>query len=80
MSERANGERPLSAGFVLTVVDVAASARMTFGDAYREMFPDSPERDIRFEMMTPSGDLVTFHGDATAEHVAEYISREITPQ
>lgn len=59
----------------VTIIDVAAQAREMFGDnadliAGRQL----AEHDYRFEAVTATGGRVTFHSDATAEHVMTYLT------
>jgi hypothetical protein len=67
----------------VSVVDVAAQARELYGaEVYAGIMRDlhgiaAPEHDYRFEWDTPTGGKVTFHENATAEHVALYVGREV---
>jgi hypothetical protein len=72
---------------LIELADVAADAREMYGDAAREMFPNMPEYDWRFQatfldgrVTTGSDDethgRVTFHVGATAEHVAAHLKRD----
>lgn len=59
----------------IKLVDVAASAREMFGAAADEIAGRRlPEHDWRFEVTTAAGARISFHSDATAEHVAAYLA------
>lgn len=57
----------------IRVVDVAAQAREAFGSHAEAICGRIPEHDFRFEVVTASGAQVTFHAEATAEHIATYL-------
>ena len=56
------------------VIDVSALARELYGKeiAGRPI----PEHDYRFQITWGNGGRVTFHREATAEHVYEHAKRE----
>lgn len=74
---------------LIALVDVAATAREMYGDAAREMYPDMPEHDWRFEVSYRDGQTttgtddetdddgrITFHRFADATHIAKYLKSE----
>jgi len=59
----------------LRIVDAAEEFRNLFGTT-EFMGRDISLPDYRFEIDTPTGGTVTFHQEATARHVMQYIERE----
>ena len=72
----------LAGGITVDVREIVSECRAMYGaDGYADIVSDGsrpvPVTDWRFTVRYPDGARSTFHAGATAEHVGEYIRREL---